>query len=156
MRTEFSFIDPGPARDGELSVVLTDAVIDGDVPTYRFAIRVDGIAGAVGRVTLRPQTTPHIESVRGHIGYAVDPDHRGHGYAARAVRLVLPLACRHGINPVWITCEPSNLASRRTCEILGAVLTDIVPIPPDDPAYAQGQRQKCRYSLSAAAVGREM
>ena len=37
---------------------------------------------------------------RGHIGYGVDPEYRGHGYAARACALLLPLARLHGLNPL--------------------------------------------------------
>ena len=38
------------------------------------------------------------------------------------MRLLLPLARRHGLQTVWITCNPDNWASRRTCELAGAEL----------------------------------
>ena len=134
-------------RDQELSLRLISTGIDGGVPAYSFAIHIDGVPAEVGTIRLRPLTTPHLEQIRGHIGYAVHEPHRGHRYAERAARLLLPLAKAHGIDPLWITCEPGNVASRRTCERLGATLVEIRPIPPGDIAYAQGQREKCRYGL---------
>ena len=143
----FAFLPTEPLRDGEIWLdmpVLTET--DG-VPMYRFPVRVDGVNGPVGNVMLRPQTTWHLVHVRGHIAYGIEPGYRGRGYAGRAVRLLLPLAVRHGLDELWITARPDNVASRRVCEKLGAILVGTEPIPPDDIAYAQGQREKCRYCL---------
>ena len=81
----------------------------------------------------------------GHIGYGVLPRYRGHRYAARACKLLFPLARRHGLNPLWITCNPDNIASRRTCELAGGKLVEIVDLPEDIDMYQAGERQKCRY-----------
>ena len=43
------------------------------------------------------------------------------------------------------TTTPDNLASRRTCEILGAELVETVELPPGNDMYERGERQKCRY-----------
>jgi tagatose 1,6-diphosphate aldolase len=100
-----------------------------------------------GGVSLRTGTTEAVERYYGHVGYHVYPPARGRGYAARACRLLLPLARRHGLRALWITCNPENVASRRTCERLGAVLVDTIPVPANDPLYARGDTQKCRYRL---------
>jgi tagatose 1,6-diphosphate aldolase len=106
----------------------------------------------VGSIELRVGHTEEVDGWLGHIGYGVDPAYRGQRYAARSCRLLLPLACRHGLNPLWITCDPDNLASRRTCEILGAELVDIVAIPPgtfNHTAFEMmGETHKCRYRLA--------
>ena len=60
---------------------------------------------------------------------------------------MLPLAKRHGMRRMWITCNPDNAASRRTCERLGATLVDTVPIPPDHPFRLRGEIAKCRYVI---------
>ena len=101
----------------------------------------------LGGVTMRVGHTPPLELYYGHVGYHVFPAARGRHYAERAVRLLLPLARRHGLNPLWITCNPDNWASRRTCESLGMRLVEIISVPPEEPLYARGQREKCRYRL---------
>jgi predicted acetyltransferase len=101
----------------------------------------------VGSVGLRIGDNENVQQTIGHIGYNVYPFARGHHYAERASRLLLPLARRHGLNPLWITCNPENLASRRTCERLGATLVDVVPVPIDHPLHARGERYKCRYRI---------
>ena len=83
----------------------------------------------------------------GHIGYDVSEEHRGKRYAARSCSLLLPLAKRHDLNPLWITSNPDNLPSRRTCEIIGARLIEIVDLPKETDLYQEGDRQKCRYRL---------
>jgi tagatose 1,6-diphosphate aldolase len=103
-----------------------------------------GIAGAIG---FRIGSNHTIEMYYGHFGYHVYPPARGHHYAERACRLLLPLAYRHGLRTLWITCNPDNYASRRTCERLGARLVSIVPVPEEDALYVRGDREKCRYSL---------
>jgi tagatose 1,6-diphosphate aldolase len=103
------------------------------------------IAGGIG---LRIGSNQKIEMYYGHLGYHVYPPARGRHYAERSVRLLLPLARRHGLTTLWITCNPDNLGSRRTCEHLGATLVSIVPVPEDDTLYARGDREKCRYRLN--------
>lgn len=110
---------------------------------YHFEIRVDG--QPAGGVNLRAGKTHEIEMYSGHIGYAVEPAFRGRHYAEKACRLLVPLINAHGINPVWITCNPDNLASRRTCERLGAVLVETVPVPRNHFLWRLGDREKCRY-----------
>jgi predicted acetyltransferase len=48
---------------------------------------------------------------------------------------------------VWITCNPENVASRRTCQRLGARLIDVVQVPKDHPFRTRGETAKCRYLM---------
>jgi tagatose 1,6-diphosphate aldolase len=102
------------------------------------------VAGWLG---LRIGSTRDLEMYFGHIGYNVFPPARGNHYAERACRLLLPLARGHGMRTMWITCNPDNAASRRTCERLGCTLVDTVPVPVTHTLYLRGERQKCRYRL---------
>jgi len=102
----------------------------------------------VGRITLRLGTTDFIERFAGHVGYGIELPHRGHRYAARARELLRTVARAHGISPLWITCNPDHVASRRTCEIAGAELVEIVDLPVDCDMYTAGDRKKCRYRLA--------
>jgi tagatose 1,6-diphosphate aldolase len=102
----------------------------------------------LGAIRLRIGSTPHIERYAGHIGYGVDPQHRGHHYAARALRLLMPLAKQLNLDPLWITCDPENMASRRTLELVGAEFLEIVDVPADCIIHKSGHPQKFRYRLA--------
>ena len=147
----FRFLDPGRLVDGELELVLVRRDPGDDSwdwsPTYIFEMRHTIRGVRMGTISLRIGHTENLEKYAGHIGYYVSPPYRGHRYAARSCRLLLPLAKQHGINPVWITCNPDNLPSRRTCEIVGAVYVETVPVPRDHILYLQGDRYKCRYRV---------
>ncbi len=136
-----------PIVDGELALYATvmkpgDPTV-GRVPAYELDIVVGGMR--VGRCDMRLGVTEHLVRYGGQIGYGIEPAHRGHHYAARAVRLLLGFARDRGMREVWITCNPDNLASRRTCERAGGELGEIVELPADTDLYEQGERQKCRY-----------
>ena len=147
----FTFQDPGKLIDGELELVVEDKHPgDSDqnrVPAYKFKMTLVGDDKEIGHIDLRIGNTNHLVMYGGHIGYGVEPEHRGHHYAARAVKLLLPLARRHGMQTLWITCNPDNIASRRTCELAGAQFVEIVSLPEDTDMYLKGERQKCRYRL---------
>jgi tagatose 1,6-diphosphate aldolase len=147
----FEFQDPGRLIDGELELVLVEQY-PGDpainyVPAYKFKMTLAGHDEGIGRIDLRIGNTNHLVMYGGHIGYHVAPEHRGRHYAARACKLLVPLARSHGLETIWITCNPDNLASRRTCELAGAQFVEIVDLPEDTDMYKEGERQKCRYRL---------
>lgn len=121
-------------------------------PGYYFWMRLrpefNPTVPMAGTLAFRVSDAEQIRMYSGHIGYGVFPPARGHHYAERAVRLILPLARAHRMDHLWITCNPDNWPSRRTCERLGADLVEIVDIPPNNPLYEKGERQKCRYRLT--------
>lgn len=147
----FEFYDPGQLVDNDLTLVLYQTYPGdkrrGYVPVYRFRMTRVGQKHEIGRIELRVSNTNHIVMYAGHIGYRVLPMYRGHHYAARSCALLFPLARRHGLNPLWITCNPDNYASRRTCELAGATFVEIVDLPGNTDMYQMGERQKCRYRL---------
>lgn len=104
-----------------------------------------------GNINLRLNTTEAITRYAGHIGYEVFPDHRGHRYAAQAVKLLIPVANEYGINPLWITCDPENTASRRTLELAGAEYIETVPVMYNHAIFLAGHPRKCRYRLATNA-----
>lgn len=117
------------------------------VPAYHFWMLQSEEPKIVGGINLRIGEGPNIDRVIGHVGYHVYPFARGHRYAERACRLLLPLARHHGVDPLWITCNPDNIPSRKTIERLGGVLTQTLPIPMDHPLRARGETEKCIYRL---------
>jgi predicted acetyltransferase len=118
------------------------------VPTYFFRMMSIDRAEEIGTINLRIGSSPHIERYAGHIGYGVNPAHRGHHYAARSLQLLLPFARSLGIDPLWITCDPDNVASRRSLELAGAELMEIVEVPEDCGIRKYGGKlRKCRFRL---------
>jgi tagatose 1,6-diphosphate aldolase len=121
----------------------------GIVPAYHFWMRLRPEyrppVQIAGGIALRVGHGANLELYLGQVGYIVHPPARGRHYAERAVRLLLPLARRSGLNPLWITCSPDNIASRRSCERAGGRWVETVCLPPDHGLYAKGERLKCRY-----------
>lgn len=116
------------------------------LPAYHFSICLpDGAEAGVCDLRIG-----HNESVYygGNIGYRVYPEHRGRHYAGKACLLLFELARRHGLEYLYITCNPENAASRKTCEFAGGALEDIVSLPPDNDMYLEGERCKCIYKFS--------
>jgi len=117
----------------------------GFLPAYVCDILREDGRTRVGSLNLRIGETEFVQRFAGHIGYEVEPAHRGSGYAARACAAVAPIARWHGMHVLWLTVEPHNHASRRTCERLGCQLVEIVDLPADCDMYREGERRKCRY-----------
>jgi predicted acetyltransferase len=90
----------------------------------------------LGTLVIRHRLTAELLRNGGHIGYHVAPRHRGQGHAT--AMLAASLAhCRDvlGISRALVTCDRSNVASRRVIEFNGGVLENI----------AEGE---CRYWIS--------
>jgi predicted acetyltransferase len=141
--------NPGELTDRELRLELLRFAPHAvhKVPTYHFRMVHAGTAEELGIINLRVASTSHIERYAGHVGFSVKSAHRGHRYAARSLRLLFPLALHLGLNPLWITCDPENLASRRSLELAGAQFVEIVGVPKDCVIHQSGHPRKCRYRL---------
>ena len=60
------------------------------------------------------------ERREGNIGYELDPDYWGRGYATEAVRAILGFGFGElGLHRVWAECVAANVASARVLEKLG-------------------------------------
>jgi predicted acetyltransferase len=144
---EFLRVAPRGQQNGDAS--------HGRPPSYHFwmYVRPDprnyspGDLRIAGTMGLRVGESEDLEMYLGHVGYHVYPFARGRHYAERACRLLFPLIRGHGLGTIWITCNPDNHPSRRTCERLGGELIDIVPLPSNHVLYQRGERTKCRYRI---------
>ena len=151
MADELAFLDPGSLADGDLTLVLAEtrpAVPErGPAPMYVFSMLRLGTDVRMGELTLKIGALPdHV----GHIGYRVFPEFRGNRYAARACTLIVPLARRHGIDPLWITCREENVASRRSAELAGAEFFGMVEMPEGYRDWIGPVRAKCKYRLATS------
>ena len=144
----FPFRHYDPIVGDELALLLNrhlegDRALEG-VPAYLFDIVLhDGTL--VGQIDLRIGQSPAPITYAGHVGYGIDAPFRGHGYAAEACRLLVPVALDHDMTALWITCNPDNQASIRTCEHLGARLVERVKVPRWSELWRRGDREKLRY-----------
>ena len=79
----------------------------------------------LGRIAVRHELTDRLREIGGHIGYDVRPTARCQGHATTMLRGVLPHARSLGITPsALITCDATNVASRKVIETNGGVLQD--------------------------------
>jgi len=78
----------------------------------------------LGRVAIRHRLTQRLREYGGHIGYDVRPSARRRGHATAMLRAALPVARRLGIASALVTCDVTNVASRRVIEANGGVLED--------------------------------
>ena len=114
-------------------------------PTYYFKVMLHGNPERIGRVSLGIGYNDFLIRYNGQCGFAIMEAYRGHRYAAKACMLAKQVAIDHHMDVVWIACNPDNTASRRTCELIGCTLVEIVDTPPDSFLYDEGNRQSCRY-----------
>lgn len=155
MKKPFKFIQPGKLVDQELELVLVKTIPAepdrGYVPWYEFEMLCPGIPESLGIISLRIGTAATLR-YPGHIGYEVEERYRGHRYTARSCWLLLPLVAARGLKAVWLTVDPKNMPSRKTCEIIGAKYVETVPIPHTHEMYAQGARYRRRYNLNLKKI----
>jgi tagatose 1,6-diphosphate aldolase len=151
----FEFLNPGELCDGVVRLRLVETQpadpARGWAPQFVFHIHNEESGDRAGEINLRIGNTERMLLYGGHIGYGVRPEYGGQRFAARAVRLVVRLAIRHGLCEVRITCNPENIASRRTCVAAGAEFIEVVERPPGSDMYAEGELRKCRYRLILTA-----
>jgi predicted acetyltransferase len=93
---------------------------DGYIPSKEFWI-VDR-DGYAGRIILGLTFTPTPEKLGHHVGYAVRPSKRRHGYATKALEALLDEARKLGIHKLMPTCDAANIASRKVIERSGGSL----------------------------------
>lgn len=140
------FIDTSFLKSDEIQLVLDKTVPGNDekqwLPAYHFYI-CDLRGVKMGKCDLR---IGHNDNTYygGNIGYMVEEQFRGHHYAGKACFLLFELAKKHGMDYVIITCNPDNLASRKTCESVGGELLEIAELPENNDMRVEcGETKKC-------------
>lgn len=83
----------------------------------------------IGRVSIRHRLNEHLLKEGGHIGYGVVPGYRRQGYATEILKESLDYIRNYipeiGAK-VLLTCDQTNLGSRKTIERNGGVLENII------------------------------
>ena len=144
------FLDTDFLQNEEIKLIV-DRLSEGNsernwVPAYHFHI-CDLQGNIMGFCDLRIGYTDGLY-YGGHIGYTVYEDYRGHHYAAKACKLLFSLAQKHDMPYLYITCNPDNFASRRTCEYLQGEFLGVVELPEDnDMRIYDGDTHKCIFKF---------
>ena len=139
---------PGP--DGMHLEILEKNPGDGVIlPFYYYDIYIGD--QPVGKISIRIGDNYHAY-YNGHVGYEIDESFRGHRYSLAALRLVLPVAKHHGMDRIYLTCDQSNEASKRTIALSGARYLETAKIPRDYFAWRVGIEDHCIYQLDLSKV----
>lgn len=90
---------------------------EGFVPaTTYFLVKEEKV---IGCINIRHRLNESLLNFGGHIGYSILPSERKKGYATAMLKMGL-LKCKDlGIDPVLVTCDKNNVASRKTIEACG-------------------------------------
>ena len=142
----FEFQPIGKLIHGEVSLLLSEAVPanpEHDAPPkYFFDIFVNN--HRVGFIHLRVgYSLPYY--IAGQIGYGIDEPFRGRGYATKACFALKPLIKVHGYKKIILSTNENNMASRYSCERIGATLIHTIDTPEWIGLYDEGQRRTSIY-----------
>lgn len=95
----------------------------------------------LGKLSIRHRLNDNLKRLGGHIGYYVRPDERGKGYGKTILRLGLLKAKQLGINQILITCDLTNIQSKKVIEGNGGQFLSAVRM-------GKGLPKKLRYKIS--------
>jgi predicted acetyltransferase len=82
----------------------------------------------IGKLTLRTTINDKYLHAGGHIGYEIRPSQRQQGYGTALLRLGLEKARERGLHRVLLTCDETNIASRKVIENNGGQLENAVEV----------------------------
>ncbi len=116
----------------------------GFVPSTDYWLIDDG--EFVGRVSIRHQLTEWLLKAGGHIGYQIRPSKRCRGYGTQILALVLPKARELGMTRVLVTCDETNIGSKKIIEANGGVLENVLDV-------GAGAPRKLRYWIELDGEG---
>lgn len=110
------------------------------LPSIRFCVCDPSGEVEYGKCVLRIGRNARVK-YGGNIGYAIEREHRGHGYAAKACRLLFPIAKKLGMEFLTITCGVDNAASQATAKNAGAQYAGRLTVPEWHDMYSRGIRE---------------
>jgi predicted acetyltransferase len=82
----------------------------------------------IGKLTLRTTINEQYLHAGGHIGYEIRPSKRRRGCGTILLRLGLEKARERGLAHVLLTCDETNLGSRKIIETNGGQLENMVEV----------------------------
>src|SRR5919202_4348111 len=95
----------------------------------------------IGTISIRHRLTDRLLQEGGHIGYDIRPSKRKMGYGKKILALALPKAQELGLYRVLVTCNETNIGSKKIIEANGGILENRLQLHAGKPA-------KLRYWIS--------
>lgn len=119
-----------------------------DVKTILFDIYVPSIDRVVGRVEYRFEEAKELKYY-GNIGYVVYLPYRGNNYAYQATQMLIKIIKERypEIHEIYITCNPDNLASKKTIEKFDVTYLGCIKVEKKHELYRLGDKEKDIYVL---------
>ena len=113
------YIPADPLTEAAAPAFIADRIaarrLEADGDRMVFAVVLDGLV--IGDVLVR---VGQVGDRQAEIGWVLNPDFHGHGYATEAARELVRLSFDElGMHRVWAQLDPRNTASARLCERLG-------------------------------------
>ena len=110
----------GPNSEEESEEFVKQVIVDAKKkPRSRFvfAIILRGNGNMIGAAELNIQD---YSNKIGEIGYIINPDFWGMGYATEAAKLVIEFSFKNfNLHRIYATCDPRNVASSKVLEKIG-------------------------------------
>ena len=120
-----------------------------DVESIIFDIYVPEMDRVVGRCEYREETGQDLWYY-GHIGYVIYPPYRGENFAYRACMKMFDLLGKEqGLHEFVITCNPDNIASKKTILKMKGEFLKLVDVDKEHELYKLGDHQKEIYIVKA-------
>lgn len=120
------------------------------VPSHNFGIYLANEGTKVGQIGFKIGISELFKKYAGQVGYEIEEQHRGNGYAGKAL-MALKKHLALYMPYIYITCDPTNLASARTIEKAGGVFQEVVDVPKGHIVYIMGSTQKNIYIIDLSA-----
>ncbi|MEA4874328.1 GNAT family N-acetyltransferase [Anaerorhabdus sp.] len=135
--------------DGEIDLVemykIKGDELNDYIPSVYYEIYLKENNKRIGKCDLRIGMD-HKLYYAGNIGYSVSKPYRGNHYAYKACKILFELAKdKYKMDEIIITCNPDNIASKKTCERLDGEFVELVDVPLGHWLRNQGDYQKCIY-----------
>ena len=80
----------------------------------------------IGHLSLRYELNDYLKRIGGHIGYQILPSKRRMGYGKEILRLGLAKARAIGLRCVLVTCDETNIGSKKIIEANGGQLENAI------------------------------
>ncbi|KAL4496516.1 hypothetical protein ABPG72_014746 [Tetrahymena utriculariae] len=141
--------NPQPMEDEDILVIYDQIeLLQNEVPCYHFYIICKKDMNIAGHISLRTKISYEEEYLWGNMGYTVYQKYQGRRYAYKASKLVIGFARKCKMNQIYMTVDPTNIASIKTILNLGGYYLETIEVPKDSSLYEAEQCDiSCRYCV---------